>query len=810
MSRDLAFAFRSLRRRPAFSAAVVLTLALGLGASMAIFSLVDAALLRPFPFADPDRLTFLWGVAGPEREVRGASYLEAKDWEARNRTLTGLSVYDNPSINLRTEDGAERIESEWVSASYFSILGAAPALGRTFLPEEDAVPERDAVVVLAHSLWTERFGADPSVVGRTVTLNDRPYTVVGVMPEGFRGLSYEAEAWIPSMMIGVIGEPSMLERRGNRWIGAIGRLKPGVTAEEAQRDLDRVAATLTADYPESNTDRGVQLIGLREYYLGDLRGLLYLLLGAVTLFLLVACANVTSLQLVRATTRSREIGVRLALGADRGHLVRQLLTESVVLAVLGGAAGLLLAVWLVDVVPSVLPEGLLPSYIDVALDGRVLAAGAALCIACGVAVGLVPALRATRQDPGSALKAGGRSAASAIGALGRPRLQQGIVVAEVAVAIVLLVSAGLMARSFANRLGIDPGFRAEDVLAVRVTLPREKYDTDARLAFTDELVARVRAIPGVTDAALGSDLPLRGGTSAAMLVVDHRADDRVRFYVHKITPDYFRTLGIPLLQGRGFEPTDRPGTPPVVVITEAMAKRFWPESEAVGRRIRLGSAEGPEHEIVGVVRTARFRDLTTDLGAARAEPDVFFPLAQRGDRALEIALRSRVDPASLTKLVRAAVASLDPGVPVYAVQPLADAVRQETATSRFGSATMSAFSILALVLAAIGIYGLLAFLVSLGTRDIAIRMALGAGAARVQRLVVGQGMTLVAIGVALGLAGALAAARTLSSQLFGVSPTDPLTLAAVALTVLLAALVASWIPARRASRVDPQTVLRGE
>jgi putative ABC transport system permease protein len=810
MSRDLAFAFRSLRRRPAFSAAVVLTLALGLGASMAIFSLVDAALLRPFPFTEPERLTFLWGVAGPERDVRGASFLEAKDWGTRNRTLVGLSVYDNPSINLRTDDGAERIEAEWVSASYFSLLGATPALGRTFLPEEDEVPERDAVVVLSHSLWANRFGADSSIVGRAVTLNDRPYTVVGVMPEGFRGLSYQAEAWVPSMMIGVIGEPSMLERRGSRWIGAIARLRPGVTAEEAQRDLDRVAATLAADYPETNTDRGVQLLGLREYYLGDLRGLLFLLLGAVTLFLLVACANVTSLQLVRATARSREIGVRLALGADRGQLVRQLLTESVVLALAGGAAGLLLALWLVDVVPSLLPEGLLPPYIDVVLDGRVLAAGAALCVGCGIAVGLAPALRATRQDPGEALKSGGRSAASAIGAIGRPRLQQAIVVAEVAIAIVLLVSAGLMARSFANRLGVDPGFRPEGVLAVRVTLPRERYDTEARNAFTDELLDRVRVLPGVADAALGSDLPLRGLTSAATLVVDHRADDRVRFYVHKITPDYFRTLGIPLLQGRSFTPTDRPGTPAVVVVTEAMAKRFWPDGDAVGRRIRLGGADGPEHEVVGVVRTPRFRDLTTDLGAARAEPDVFFPLAQRGDRTLEIALRSRVEPASLTKLVRAAVTAMDPGVPVYAVQSLADVVRQQTATSRFGSATMSAFSVLALLLAAIGIYGLLAFLVSLGTRDIAIRMALGAGAARVQRLVVGQGMALVAIGVVLGLAGALAAARALSSQLFGVSPTDPVTLGAVGLTVLVAALAASWIPARRASRVDPQTILRGE
>ena len=810
MRRDLVYAFRSLRRHPTFAAAVILTLALGLGASTAVFSLVNAALLNPLPFAEPERLTFLWGVAGPERDVRGASFIEAKDWAERSRTLERLSVYDNPSLNLRTREGAERIESEWVSASYFDLLGASPMLGRTFLPEEDEVPERDAVVVLAHSLWTNRFGADPAIVGRTITLNDKPYTVIGVMPEGFRGLSFEAEAWIPSMMIGVTGDPSLLERRGSRWIGAVARLAPGVTPDEAQRDMDRVAASLAADYPETNADRGVQLLSLHDYYLGDLRGLLLLLLGSVLLFLLVACANVTSLQLVRATTRRREIGVRLALGADRRHLVRQLLTESLVLALAGGVAGLVLALWLVDAVPPLLPDGLLPAYVQVALDGRVVAFGAALCIGCGLVVGLLPALRATRMELNDALKAGGRTAGSAIGGLGRPRLQQAIVVGEVALAIVLLVGAGLMARSFAHRLGVDPGFRADGVLALRITLPRDRYESEDRLAFADQLLGRLRSLPGVTDAALGSDLPLRGSSSASMLVVDERPDDRIRYYVHKVTPDYFRTLGIPLLKGRSIEATDRPDTPPVVVVTEAMARRFWPSDDAIGRRIRLGSAEGTAATVVGVVRTPRFRDLTTDLGAPRSEPDVFFPLAQRGDRVLDIALRSNIEPASLTSAVRAQVAALDPGVPIYAVQPLEESVREQTATSRFGSVVMSSFSVLALLLAAIGIYGLLAFLVSLGTREIAIRMALGADAPRVQRRVVGQGMLLVGIGVVLGLAGGVVAARALSSQLFGVSPTDPATLAAVSVTVLAAALLACWLPARRAARVEPQAVLRGE
>ena len=810
MSRDLVYAFRSLRRQPVFAAAVIVTLALGLGASTAVFSLVSAALLRPFPFTDADRLVFLWGVAGPERDVRGASFLEAKDWAERNRTLEGLSVYDTPSLNLRTKEGAERIASEWVSSNYFALLGATPMLGRTFLPAEDAVPERDAVVVLAHSLWASRFGSDPAIVGRTITLNDRAYTVVGVMPEGFRGLSFEADAWIPSMMIGVMGDPSMLERRGTRWLGAIARLGAGVTMPEAQRDLDAVAASLAVDHPESNTDRGVQLFSLHDYFVGDLRGLLLLLLGSVILFLLVACANVTSLQLVRATARRREIGVRLALGANRRHLVGQLLTESFVLAIAGGVAGLVLALWLVDAVPPLLPEGLLPSYVRVALDARVVAFSAALCIGCGLVVGLIPALRATRLDLNESLKSGGRSAASAIGGVGRPRLQQAIVVGEVALAIVLLVGAGLMGRSFARRLGVDPGFRADGVLALRITLPRDRYEGDARVAFADQLLERLHALPGVSDVALGSDLPLRGNTSAAMLVLDERPDDRVRYYVHRVTPDYLQTLGIPLIRGRDIAATDRPDSPPVVVVTEAMARRFWPSDDAIGRRIRLGSADGPVVTVVGVVRTPRFRDLTSDLGAARSEPDLFFPLAQRPDRGLEIAVRARVDPASLANAVRGQIAALDPGVPLYEVQSLSESVRAQTASSRFGSIVMSSFSVLALLLAAVGIYGLLAFLVSLGTREIAIRMALGAGASRVKRLIVGQAMLLVAIGVVLGLAGGVAAAQALSSQLFGVSPTDPATLATVIVTVLVAALLASWLPARRASRVEPQAVLRGE
>ena len=809
-TQDFRYAVRVLRARPAFTAAVVATLALGIGASTAMFSVVDTALLRGLPFADPDRLVVLWGLAGPERDIRGASLPEARDWGALNRTLERVSVYDETSLTLRTGDGAERVEAEMVSADYFPLLGARAALGRTFRPEEDAAPDAHPVVVVGHALWTRRLGGDAGIVGRSIVLNDRPFTVVGVMPERFRGVSFDTEVWFPSAMVSATNSPTVRDDRGSRWLMVVGRLKPGVAMADAQRDLDGVAARLAADYPDNNTGRGVRVMSLRENYLGSTEALLRTLFGAVLVFLLITCANVTSLQLVRAASRQRELAVRLALGADRGRLVRQLLVEGVVLAAAGGVAGALLAVWGVAAARRWLPDGLLPPYVGIGVDGRALAFGLGLAVGVGVLCALVPAIMSSRQDLAETLKEGARSAASSLGRIRRPGPQQLLVVAEVALAIVLLAGAGLMMRSLERQLAVAPGFRPDGVLAARVSLPAQRYAPEQRAAFVEQLAERLAGIPSVARATVGSDLPFSGNNNAAMLRVEGGDEEGMRYYRHVVTPSFFETLGIPIVRGRGFTAADRRGAPAVVIVSEAMAKRVWPSRDPIGQRVRLGPSADAVAAVVGVAASARFRSLATNLSAPGSEPDVYFPFGQRTDRDLEIALRSRGDALPSAADLRAAVAAVDPLLAVYAVRPLADGLRQQSATARFGSLVLGAFSAVAVLLAAVGVYGVIAFVVSLSRREIAIRMALGATRGRVATLIVRNGLTLAAAGLALGLLASSFATQALASQLFGVRVTDPLTFSLVAGVVVLVAALASYLPAHRAAKVDPQLALKAE
>ena len=802
---DLRFALRSLIKRPAFSAAILLTLALGIGASTAIFSLLNATLLRPLPFEQPDRIVFLAGVAGAERAVRGGSVPEVLDWARENRTLEHVAITDNPSMSLRVGGESVRVQAEMVSRSYFGILGVAPARGRTFLPEEDATPGTHPVAVLSHGLWRTRFGADPDIVGRSITLDDLTYTVVGVMPEGFGGIALNAELWIPSMMVTAFAGPDIVTDRGSRWLGAIGRLNDDVALEAAQRDLDAVAARLTEQYPATNTDRGVQLMTLTEMYLGSTQRLLEVLFVAVLLFLLIACANVTSLQLVRATARHREIAVRLAMGAARRRLIRQMLTEAVMISVLGGVAGVFVAWAGIAVFRPLIPAGLLPAYAVPTLDLAVLAFALLLALGCGVIFGLVPALRSTSTSLAGSLKEGARTAEGGLSR--RPSLQQGLVVAEVALALMLLIGAGLVVRSLREQLAVDPGMRVDDVFIARVDLPPARYGSAAeRLALVDRLTPRLAEIPGIRAAAIGSDAPLRGNSSASMLALPDRVDERVRYYRHHVTPDYFDALRIPLVAGRVFTERDRPDAPLVVVLSQAGATRLFPDENPVGRNLAFGSTT--RAEVIGVVANARFRDLTTSLETT--EPDVYFPFAQRTSGSLELVLRSGLEPSALLAAVREAVRDLDPTLPIYSEAPLRQALRAQTAAARFGSAVLGTFSVVALVLAAIGIYGVLSFLVGASRREIAIRMALGAAASRVLGLVVRRGLMLAAVGLLLGLGAAVLASRALGSQLFGVGATDPLTYAAVSAALLAVAMVASWVPAQRATRIEPQDALKGE
>ncbi len=806
---DLRFALRQLLRNPGFSAAAILTIALGIGAVAATFSVVNAAILRALPFTAPERLEFIWGTYGPEHEIRGASFLEVQDWSRGSRSFESISAYDEASLNLSHRDGTvAHVEAEIVSANYFSLLGVPAAAGRVFSREEDLTPDTRPVAVVSHDLWANRLGSDAKLVGSTLTLNGAVYTVIGVMPKDFRGLSFDTEIWIPMMMVSAIRPVEVLAKRGERWLGAVGRLKPGVSREEAQADLDQVAASLAEEYPAFNTDRGARLASLYEYHLGSTRTLLLILFAAVVFLLLIACVNVANLQLVRAVGRQREIAIRSALGAGRPRVVRQLLTEGLVLAGLGGAAGIVLAYWGVQALLPMIPQGVLPLYADVTLDARVLGFSLLLAGVSGVVFGLVPAVRGSSVDLSQSLKAWTPSSGER---MWRRSPQQLLVVCQIALALVLLIGAGLMIRSFRERISVDPGFSPEGLLSLRVALPEAKYDDDSQVRFSEAIVERLRALPAVELAAVGSDLPLRGNSSAGILRTETGGNEEgVRFYRHRVTPEYLSALRIPLVTGRPFTSADRAGQPEVAIASAAMAQRLWPGVDPVGQRIRIGGPDAPWVTIVGVAANVRFRDLTAGPLDFATGPDLFLPFAQSPDTDIEVVVRSRRDPAALANLVQREVAALDPGLPVFRVEPMSATLSQQTANDRFGAFLLALFSSIALALAAVGIYGVLAFVVRGSRKDIAIRMAIGADTSEVVGAVVRQGMLLAVAGVALGLTFALLSTRALSALLFGVTATDPLTFGVISLLIGAVAMLASYLPARNAAKVDPISVLRSD
>jgi predicted permease len=811
MFQDLTIAVRTLLKRPAYALPVTLTLALGIGATTLMFSLFDASLLRPLPFADSHRLAFLTGVAGPQRSPRGGSFPEVADWRGMNTTFDDVSLYDETSLNLRIGTEAIRVETEMVNAGFFALLGVQAAKGRTFLPEEDAVPDRNPVALISHALWMTRFGGDPGVLARQIHLNDRAFSIVGVMPEGFSGLSFDTDLWVPSMMVSLTSAPSVVENRGTRWLGAIGRLKTGVILPRAQDDLTRVAKILEDRHPESNRQRSVDVTDLREALLGDTGDLVVALFGAVLLFLLVACANVASIQIARATSRRRELAVRVALGARPFHVIRQLLTESLVLSATSGILGVMTAAWALTAVLSVLPAGALPRYVNPDIDIRALAFAIMLSLLAGALIAVLPAIAAMRRDLSGAIKEGARSAGPGLGSIRRPSPQQILVTAEVALAVTLLTAAGLMVRSLDRQMNVRTGFDPAGVTVARITLPAARYAPPQRAFFVRELTDELRKIPGVASAAVATSLPFTGNASAGTLVPDGDRDPNAsrRYFRNSVTPDLFSTLQIPVLRGRAFTEQDVAGAPLVAMISESGARQLWKDDDAVGRRIRLGDADGPAVEIVGVIADARFRDLTTDLSAPRVEPDLYFPYGQRSDRDIEVAVRTDGAVVSLASLQQA-VTAVDSALPLYAVQRLEEALRQQTATQRFGSSLLTLFSAGALLLAGIGLYGLITYVVGLSRREIAIRLALGASSRRVVALIATNGMTLVCGGILLGAVGAILAGRALEAQLFQTSSIELPTLAAVSLLTLAVAFGAIVIPTRRAAGVDPQAALRGD
>ena len=803
-------AVRTLIKRPGYAASVVLTLALGIGGSTMMFSLLDSALLRPLPFAEPDRLVALMGVAGPDRVFRGASFPEAIDWRTMNATLEHVAIYDNTSLNLRVDTEAVRVDAEMVSASYFPLLGVSAAMGRTFLPEEDAVPDRNAVALISHRLWRDRFGSDPGVLQRSVHLNDRSVQIVGVMPAGFSGVSFDTDVWVPSMMVSLTSAPTVVQNRGNRWLVVLARLAPDVSLERAQEDMTRVAMLLEQQYPDNHRQRGVQVATYRGFVLGHSASLLATLFGAVILFLVVACTNVASLQLARAASRRRELAVRIALGARRWHVLRELMTESIVLSVVAGFIGAVVAAWTLGGAVALMPAGALPLFVQPSIDVRALAFALTVSFAVGALAAILPGLSASRRELADALKQGGRSAGGGLGSIRRISSQQALVVAEIALAMTLLTAAALMVRSLDRQTQVAVGFEPAGVTIGSLNLPASRYTPDARVTFVERLQERLMRIPGVRSASIGSDVPFTGSSATVLLPAGAGpSDPSIRYYRHFVTPTFFDTLGIPIVRGRAFTPQDRRGGPLVAIVNESAARRIAPGTDAVGRQFRLGNAGGPAVEIVGIIPDVRFRDLTTDLSGSRTEPDVFFPFAQTTDRNIQIAVRTADGSLATIGVLQQAVSDIDAGLPLYLVRDLKDLVRQQTSTSRFASALLTLFSTGALLLAALGLYGLVAYVVGMSHQEIAIRMALGASAAGVTALIVRNGMALVLSGIVLGIFGALGAARALQSQLFQTSATDPGAFALVAFVLLTVTLIASVLPTRRAVAVEPHAALRG-
>ncbi len=816
---DVRYALRTLRKAPGFTLVAVFALAVGIGGNTAIFSLIDAIRVRALPYPDADRLVELWGNVQRARvERRGASFPDYQDWRNQSHSFEDVAAFDQQWMTLVGGEEPERIQTEFVAAPYFSLLRVSAARGRGFQPEDDVVAKPAQVIVLSDALWKRRFSADPQIVGRTVTLccAPRQYTVIGVMPAGFKGISDTAELWVPFAMY---APPSVMAERGTRGFAALARLKPGVTLAAAQSDLDAVSRRLEQAYPNTNEKRAVEVSPLAVELFGDIRPALLTLMAAVAFVLLIACANVANLLLARSEARRREIAVRTALGAGRGRLLRQLVTESCVLTLLGAAAGLLLARASVAALLAQSPVAF-PSFVTPGLDVRVAAFTIAVSLACGLLVGLVPGLQARAPDLSNSLKESARSS----GGRQSQRVRSALVVVEVSLAVVLLVGAGLMIRSVRNLAALNPGFDPQSVLTVHASIPRIAPPTPAPAAAGAPaatppaprpvvegrvLLDRLRAIPGVSAAAIGNDLPLDGGGSASFYAAEGQAavnaQNMPRIYVHRVTPDFFGTLRIPIVSGRTFSESETSPSSPVVIVSEGVVKRFWPGQDPIGKRVKFGSltSSNPWMSIVGVVAEVKYRGLPQN---PTADPDIYLPFADR-NALVGIALRTTVPPSSLIATVRSVVRASDPSIPLYDIRTMEESVSRQTSQSRFTMWLMGVFAACALMLAVVGIYGVMSYLVSQRTREIGIRLALGAAGGDILRLVVGNGARLIGAGILIGVVASFALQRLVSTLLFGVTTADAASGIAVAVLAAVA-LVACYLPALRATRVNPLGALR--
>lgn len=805
---DIRFAARLLMRRPGFTVIAILSLALGIGANTAIFSVIDAVLLRPLPYVQPDRLVSLYETA-PQMAFSSVSAPSYRDWQEQNHAFSQLAAYVLTDMNLQGVASPERLETVRATANLFNTLGTRPLLGRTFVTGEDR-PNASHVVVLSEGLWHRQFGGDPRLVGRAITLGGDPYTVIGIVPSRFRfPASATTDIWIPLQI-----EPQLTAQRDSRSLHVIGRLRPGIELPAAISQLHQIAARLAQQYPKEQTGRSVLAVPLRQDITGDIRPALFVLLGAAGLVLLIACANVANLLLARAVDRHREVAIRLAVGARRTRLIRQFLTESVLLSLLGAVVGLALAYAGTPTLTR-LAGSSIPFADNVRFDPQVFALLLLVALLTGVIFGLVPAFQATRVDLQTDLKEGASKGSAGIG---RRHFRSMLVIAETALALVLLVGAGLLMRAFAQLENADSGMMTRNVLTMHVPAPSQQHDTAVSIRLFQPVLQRIKAIPGVRAVGLTSALPLQESHNFGRLTIEGRPPDksgeRPIAEQRVVSPGYFRALGIRVIRGRDF--TDRDAgaasnsgvraagaAPAVVLINQALARTYFPNGDPIGRRIKLG--ESSWAPIVGVVGDVRESGMDTP-----SAPTMYLSYLQFPYNEMTLVISTSVPPTSITAAVRAAIHSVDPNQPVYGVETMDQVVSESISDRQFYLSLLGTFAVIAFALAIAGIYGVMSYAVTQRTREIGIRMALGARASSVRHLVVREGMVLVIAGIACGAVMSLLLTRLLSSLLYGVSSTDPVTFISVAILLAAVALVASYVPARRAAAVDPTISLRYE
>ena len=815
---DVRYGVRMLLKTPGVSVIVIIALALGIGANTAIFSVVNTVLLRPLPYEESDRLVFL-NEKSPVLDEMSISYPNFTDWRSNMQTFEKMGVYNRASYNLTGAGEAERIVTGQVSADLFSVLRVKPLHGRLFTNDEDK-PGGSPVVLLSYGLWQRRFGGQTSIINQPITLNSKQYVVIGIMPETYAYPS-RVEMWVP---VGQLSDQASWKERGNHpGLYAVARLKPGATIEQADADMNTIAANLEKQYPDSNAANRVRLRPLLEIYISEARRALWVIFGAVGFVLLIACANIANLLLARATARRKEMAIRTAVGASRWRLARQLLTESVLLSLVGGAIGLLLGRWGVDLILYMSPDAI-PRSREIGLDWTVLGFTIGVSFLTGIVFGLLPAIQAGDVDVHETLKETGR------GTSGRQWLRSSLVVAEVATTLVLLIAAGLMIRSFYMLLKVNPGFSHEHLSSFSISLPEKKYATqDSTQQFYDRLLENIRSLPGVESVAAASGLPLGNNGWQTGFVIDGRPapprDQSPLMEACLVTPDYFKAMNIPLLRGRTF--TDRDNRAHlagrdlskldenqrlgaglnVIVIDEEFARRYWPNEEAVGKRIGMGSAADAQVlEVIGVVGRVKMESLNQNSDRVQG----YFPFAQVPLGGMTVIIKGASDPNQLISSVRAAVKEIDPDQPIYSPRTMNDIRAESVAGERLNLTLLSLFAGIALVLAIVGIYGVMSYAVTQRTHEIGIRMAIGARPRDVFTMILGHGMKLAIVGVVIGLAAAFGLTRLMASMLFGVTPTDATTFGSIAALLIAVALLACYLPGRRATKVEPTISLRYE